>query len=74
MNVAYTLIADGAYDERFTELNAQLLSEAVREVASFPVVDGLEWNPETWGTTDEAQASLARALAFSGPPADAPVG
>lgn len=39
-----------------------------------PVVDGVRWDPATWGETPEAQAALMNALAISGPPADAAPG
>lgn len=51
-----------------------LVEAAVEAVASYPVIDGWEWNPETWGESDEAQAALAHALQLSGPPADAQIG
>lgn len=44
-----------------------------------PVIDGVRWDPVTWGETPEAQAALMNALAMSGlpadlePPADTPV-
>jgi len=34
-----------------------------------PVIDGLRWDPATWGETPQAQAQLAAALAFAGPQA-----
>lgn len=40
-------------------------------VSAGPTIDGVVWDPQTWGTTPEAQANLAAAVAFAGPPADA---
>ncbi len=68
LDVAYALIVDGADDDHFRWFD-DFLDEPVPDPV--PVIGGVRWDPDTWGTTPEAQANLANALAFAGPPADA---
>jgi hypothetical protein len=73
LNVVYAIIVDsitGLVDrgEVFAVLNDEL-GRWPTLVTAGPTIDGVVWDPETWGTTPDAQANLAAALAFAGPPA-----
>lgn len=67
-------MAEGHYDEWFEPVEAAIVGhpdlKAIEVQAPAPgkakplVYDGLVWDPETWGVTPQAQASLARAIAL----------
>lgn len=69
LNVAYALIVDNDLgDDRFEVYDRQLVNrpEIDEETPEESTEPTGRWDPETWGTTPEAQEQLLRALEFIG--------